>query len=155
MKKVLKGAVVLEFVFAFSFILICFVVVITLQFALLYRTMATYDIMRISRVEGILGKSSFVEGISPGLSDEDFRDKVINALKGNKNDIPFGNYVERVFSTTGMKIDKSRNYSADTPFRKFVLEYEAPLFKRFSISPQEFYWLEPLGSNNEVDENSQ
>ena len=145
-----KGSVILEFLFAFLFILLCFIVVITLQFAVLYRTMATYDLMRISRVEGILGNSSFVEGISPDLSDKDFEDKVIEALR-RENNIPFGNYVEKVFSTTGMKIKEDKKYSSDTPFKRFSLEYEAPLFKRFSISSKEFYWLEPLKPKEEQE----
>lgn len=159
-----KGALSIEFLFAILFILFCFIAILTIQFTVFYRSLATYELIRIARVEGIFNKSAYSKEIK--LDEEtsnikkEIKQKIIDGWRKDKI-VYIGSLVETIFSNTGMNLKKDINENSSntienqnnqdqknnisiSPFSKYILEYNAFLFKKFNIPSQTFYWIEPI-----------
>lgn len=148
-----KGALSIEFLFAILFILFCFVALLTIQFTVFYRSMATYEILRISRVEGFLNNKSFTDEMKFDRNEynpSEIKRKIIEYWRNNQM-VYIGNIVEVIFANTGMNIKRSE---FKNPFSKYILEYNAYLFKKLNIPSQNIYWIEPT-KPKEIEESKE
>ena len=101
----------IEWLMGFTFILVCFVAVIVFQIHIFYRTMATYDLLRIVRLESIENDSLFFEVDATKMKRTDFEREFFGRFKSEKI-VYLGSLFEYIFKDEGMKIERLTEYGS-------------------------------------------
>lgn len=130
----------IEWLMGFGFILICFVAVLVFQIYIFYRNLATYDLLRIVRLESIEGESLFFEGDATKMSRSDFEKELFGRFK-NEKIAYFGSLFEYVFKDEGMEIERLGEY--DPPFQNFKFSMKVDVLPFLKIEDQFFVYKEP------------
>ncbi|MGC8943938.1 MAG: hypothetical protein ACP5IV_07850 [Caldisericia bacterium] len=142
-----KGLLTIEFLFHITFILICFIIVITFQIYIFYRTFAVYDLFRLTRVQAIENDPLFLDkDIEEYKNRLDFEKDFFEKVKNKK--INIGSLILYTFKNEGLKINCPEDLSP--PFKKYTLYFNNILpFMKFE--DQEFYIYEPKIPTNQYE----
>ena len=132
-----KGAVTLEFLFAFLFLMVFFVIIISFEFILISRISAVHSIWRIQRVESISKSQLFI-------NNEDGNNK-----NGFTRKVGFGDLVVDTLKNSNIIIQPPKNEAQDP----YLADYNIALLKGLlnfyygeespKKSSDSVLWLEP------------
>jgi len=159
-----RGAATLEFIFAFTFVVVLFLIIFSLEVFVIIRMAEAFDVWRVARVSSIIswdyttssrrkgdlskknpGSSQEIFGVNINLSDlgiekEKFGDKVASSLEG-------------AFNLSFLENPNS-NSAKDSPVEVFI-QYNAPVFRQYlKVEKEYLYWKCP-GHPKEICEHQE
>ena len=153
-----RGAATLEFVFAFIFLLIFFIVIISFQFITIQRMTGAISVWRIQRVGSFVEDDNLFKALSPNNkpcssnSSNNYNNAHNNSQNNEKSsdnnkEIGFGDLVVMSLKSANITIPKTNNSDKQYKivyYSPFLKTFEKYFYNRNIENPYDkIYWVEP------------